>query len=565
MNLQKPNDMPNAISTTSETVIAYHQLSKHHMNAYAKGPDTIDWSAQPDAFRHYSDATTIALPFIKESMQVSYDELFLNSITPQPLNMSTLAGLFELSMGLSAWKQYGTDRWALRCNPSSGNLHPTEAYALVNNIENIPDGIHHYCSDEHLLEQRCLISSEVQNNSESETLNNTNSLFICLSSIHWREAWKYGERAFRYSQLDIGHAIAALRYAASCYGWSIELQFQFNSEELETLFGFNRIDDYIHNEKECIEVLVKINTLGSENNTVDKNTIPDSYIKNIQTHHFSGKANTLDRKHLYNWEIIDVIDYATRNPGEVKQSSNTNPTSCRAKPIPEFKPSSIDAAATIIRQRRSAQHYDANTLMPQNIFYQLMDKLLVRNQTVPFDVLSWQARIHPVIFIHRVEGIPKGLYALPRHADAFDLLKSEMRDDFLWQTPDNCPAHIPLYKLVLANCQNAARTLFCQQQIAADSAFSIGMLAEFRQTIMDKPWRYRELYWEAGILGQAMYLEAEAQNFRATGIGCFYDDSFHETLGLKSDTLQSLYHFTVGTPIVDNRLISLSAYGHIKR
>ena len=39
-------------------------------------------------------------------------------------------------------------------------------------------------------------------------------LLVVLSSIHWREAWKYGERAYRYCQHDAGHAIAATRYAA---------------------------------------------------------------------------------------------------------------------------------------------------------------------------------------------------------------------------------------------------------------------------------------------------------------------------------------------------------------
>ena len=41
------------------------------------------------------------------------------------------AVLFELALGLSAWKEYGGSRWALRCNPSSGNLHPTEAYVVA--------------------------------------------------------------------------------------------------------------------------------------------------------------------------------------------------------------------------------------------------------------------------------------------------------------------------------------------------------------------------------------------------------------------------------------------------
>ena len=63
-------------------------------------------------------------------------------------------------MGLSAWKEYGPDRWALRCNPSSGNLHPTEAYVVSRNVPGLDDGLHHYLSRDHALEQRCRIRQD---------------------------------------------------------------------------------------------------------------------------------------------------------------------------------------------------------------------------------------------------------------------------------------------------------------------------------------------------------------------------------------------------------------------
>ncbi len=37
-----------------------------------------------------------------------------------------------------------------------------------------------------------------------------------------------------------------------------------------------------------------------------------------------------------------------------------------------------------------------------------------------------------------------------------------------------------------------------------------------------------------GVIGQVLYLEAEAAGARATGIGCFYDDPVHDVLGLKT-------------------------------
>jgi hypothetical protein len=76
---------------------------------------------------------------------------------------------------------------------------------------------------------------------------------------------------------------------------------------------------------------------------------------------------------------------------------------------------------------------------------------------------------------------------------------------------------------------------------------------------------YRQLYWEAGMLGQVFYLEAEAAGVSGTGIGCFFDDAVHETLGIKDTRLQSLYHFTVGGALVDERLTTWPPYYHLDR
>jgi hypothetical protein len=86
------------------------------------------------------------------------------------------------------------------------------------------------------------------------------------------------------------------------------------------------------------------------------------------------------------------------------------------------------------------------------------------------------------------------------------------------------------------------------------------MLAEFEPALADAPWRYRDLHWEAGILGQILYLEAEAIGLRGTDIGCYFDDLFHEVLGLSGRTFQSVYHFTVGIPLTDARILTLSPY-----
>ena len=71
-------------------------------------------------------------------------------------------------------------------------------------------------------------------------------------------------------------------------------------------------------------------------------------------------------------------------------------------------------------------------------------------------------------------------------------------------------------------------------------------------TAEDGPIRF------AGMLGHALYLEAEAAGVRSTGIGCYFDDEMHELLGIDDDRWQSLYHFTIGGPIDDTRLVTFS-------
>ena len=89
------------------------------------------------------------------------------------------------------------------------------------------------------------------------------------------------------------------------------------------------------------------------------------------------------------------------------------------------------------------------------------------------------------------------------------------------------------------------------------------MVAEFEASLEKHgPWFYTRLFWETGLIGHVLYLEAEAAGVRATGIGCFFDGPVHRVLGWHPHTqFQSLYHFTVGGPVEDHRLTTLPPYG----
>ena len=97
----------------------------------------------------------------------------------------------------------------------------------------------------------------------------------------------------------------------------------------------------------------------------------------------------------------------------------------------------------------------------------------------------------------------------------------------------------------------------CGQSIAADGVYAVAMVAEFEEALKARGASfYKRLHWEAGLIGQLLYLEAEALGIRSTGIGCFFDDSTHRVAGMKGHTFQDLYHFTLGGPVDDDRLVT---------
>lgn len=522
----------------AQVALAYHERTKHRPERYAAGPETLDWTMQPDPFRRFEGSPVRRLPLCGGRLATSFASIYTPEEVWSPaLSLDSLAALLELSLGLSAWKEYGPDRWALRCNPSSGNLHPTEAYVIARGIAGLEDGLYHYASRGHALEQRCRAL-------EPE---GDQGLWIGLSSIHWREAWKYGERAFRYCQLDVGHALAALRYAAGVLGWQLRLVAACDHPGLGRLLGLDRSADFSGAELEDADLLVQV---LPQTETPRSAALPPAW--NTSNAVWAGKANSLDPHPMYSWPVIDEVAEATQKIGDHAES-----TSLRQYPPAPATPGL--PAAEVILGRRSAQRFDSQFTLATDDFYHLVDSLLPRPHA-PWDVWDFVPRLHPVFFVHRVEGVPPGLYILVREAGAEARLRAALSDEFQWERMEACPAHVPLFRLQPGRWHKVARAVSCQQAIAAESCFSLGMLAEFEPTLQQDAWRYRQLHWEAGLLGHVLYLEAETLGLRGTGIGCFLDDAFHELLGLRDRAFQSLYHFTVGRALTDTRITTLPPY-----
>jgi len=511
-----------------QTVFEYHETTKHAKNRFARSNGYLDWDTQPEAFRTYSGVKTIKLPLAMDNTTPPY-HLLDDNLPSAPLVIESISQLLQFSMGIAAWKESGGSSWAVRCNASSGNLHPTEAYLILPPVlkeQEAKSALYHYSPKHHALETLC----------EFETLFwddlPKGSFLIALSSITWREVWKYGERAFRYTQLDAGHAWQSFVVSAKMLGWRVTRVDNLSSDDMSILLGLGQENRFFESENPDMFFVVSPDKANPVQNL--EKLVGDMPLK------FEGIANQLSES-MQDWEIIPAIEQATTD-SEIPQKEQEQ-SRVKRSPTQESK--------DVVLNRRSVHYMKKDISQITKVEFHNILKSVALSQDAK------ENSAHLALFLHRVEDYESGLYILIRNERDKKGLQEQMHQNFQWRETEL----ENLYFLESKDFTIHSREISCNQYIASNGAFTLGMLCNFSQQLQEHgAHRYKELYWECGAIGQQLYLEATSMGLSGTGIGCFLDDDMHQVLGVQDNRFQVLYHFTVGRGSVDSRILTKPAY-----
>jgi SagB-type dehydrogenase family enzyme len=538
-----------------KTVIDYHERTEHRLpDRFAASLGYLDWETQPEPFRVYEGAERFQLPLCEPSTATEPSWAVTRSdtlIPPSAFDKHSFSQLLYDSLAISAWKKSGSSAWALRCNPSSGNLHPTEAYVLVGPIAGLTSqpALIHYAPSDHAVEVlRWLDPSTYADFCQQLP---TDSFVLGLSSIAWREAWKYGERAFRYCMHDVGHAMQTVTCAARVLGWRVRRIEGLTAHPMDRLLALDGRDGP---EAEHADVLMAIETHPEQTADPIRLTLPVDLLSSMCPP-LSGAPNRLSTEHEA-WPVIAEVEEATRDSGAPHgdlDAERIGTSSESQEPSP--------SARRLVRRRRSAVDFDGSSGMTREQLYRMLSTLVPALTPTLWTAFLHQPRVHPVVYLHRIEGLEPGLAVLVRNRSHEPTLREAFSNMQQWEKPPGCPDALPLYRLITADAREAGRMLHCHQDIAADGALVTSMIAAFDNEISRfgaPAWRY--LHWEAGAIGQLLYLEAEALELSATGIGCFFDQGVHDLLGLEDGLFRMLYGTAIGRAVLDPRIQTLPAY-----
>lgn len=539
----------------------YHDATKHTVEKLMSGGHYLDWANQPNPFRHYHGATQIDLSRDITTSESSLFQVLDQMYSENPTHDSSVvhdadafvSGMLYYSLAISAWKQIRltVHRWALRANASSGNLHPTEAHLLLpDGHEQFQSGLYHYRSDRHSLELR---SKDIQPlwNALAPEIGNP-SLIVCLTSIHWREVWKYRERGFRYCQHDMGHAIGAITVAAASMGWTSRAFALFPDDAVKDAFGLRGTD-------EAPSVILAL----APRDAGQALPLEVSHSPNfdLMTTDAKGEPNQLSDEVKY-YAIIDGAYTATcfdakqyrdscrRVSDYLKQRRCSTAAHALVSSHEDSLEHKFDSSSShtdeschsVIRRRRSAVDMQYERQMSRDDLSTILASS-TRGFTADFQTpLSLSAcspsglhLIHLYVYAHRIPGLQRGLYFYDRYLQKLHLLIDE-------------------------DMREISKGVSCFQDIAADASVALSMVADFNTAYELYGDRgYKLLHFEAGYIGQLLYLAATALGYDATGIGCFVDDAINSLLKLEPGH-EVIYNFCIGEALLDPRLTSLPAY-----
>ncbi len=486
----------------------YHESTKHSVESLRRARQGLDWANMPDPFRHYEGVPVLDLPGNPPAPEIAALDVLrgASGSTIASDGATFLSELLFYSAAISASKLVPSTgyRYALRINPSSGNLHPTEFHFFTRGLKDWPDGLYHYRPSAHMAEQRALGRWGAKLAGDSAPI-----VFV-LTSIAWREAWKYGERAYRYCLHDVGHAWQALALAARAMGCESAAMGHFRDEEIERACRPN--DD------EWPMLVVRL----------DGACIPLGLPEEREAVWLGGCANRLSEETIC-YPPIEAIHEATKlGGGENAGSSAVEQASSGFGEIKLPAPASSNRSfGETVRMRRSALDFLGGA---QSIsFAQLSTLLAAAAQPFAADFASTRF-VQLYLYVHRVDGLQPGVYRFWGESAGLEKIKS-------------------------GDQRIAAAGLSLGQELAGNACVAFSMIGDFERAARAHGNRgYRYVHFEAGGIGQRLYLAAEALGLGATGIGAFFDDEVHRYLGLEPAQGQVVYHFAVGYPVRDSRV-----------
>lgn len=561
----EPVSLSREILERIDRVKDYHRASKHTYEQVqaAQASASIEWDNKPDPYRTFREFPKTPLPTTILDASVPTLDLLADGLgalpasqVQPPQDLKTLGTWLYLANGITIEKGVGSRRYSLRSCPSSGALFPFEVYVAAFAVDGLESGLYHYSVREFSLrklrEGAATLQHLKRGRPDLEFLKTVPAALL-ISTNFWRSAWRYRQRAYRYTLLDAGHLVQNLVGVASAIGIQTTTRLRMNDKTTRELIGIAEDCDF--GACEAVHAMIV---------WADPATKPMARLAKGPTSGlgFQG-GDPLAGLTSSGAPIAPAAETVGASVSEFPPIARS-PLSPRVTPYGSIRGAHDDCVAPGIAVREirppltelspvpvGAQQIDLATpelltggpslrrvLMTRRSPGDFLRHSIARGPFWTMNRLAFRGGSHFPIFpdgphvglvkpfwvLHDVGGMDAGVWYYDAPADRWAIVR---RGDYRMET---------LY--------------LCLEQAAAGSASAVCFMVCDLRALMAAtgPDAYRLAHLEAGVVAQRLHLAAAGMDLGCSGAAAFYDDEVRRFLDLDRTGWEPVHAVATGVP-----------------
>ena len=487
----------------SKYALKYHEETKHSELSIRSSAHYLDWDNKPNAFKFYSKIPSLALPVDFPTpdqnvvTMIEKDRATRSVNTNKDLDIRLLSSLLFFSSGITRQIKFPHGKYLMRAAPATGALYPIEVYVLSTEINGLRAGIYHFCPGQFTLtnlrkgDYRLLLAEAAGDSDEIK-----NSPFtIILTSIAWRNAWKYQARSYRHWFWDSGVIAANLIAIAKSFGLDSKLILGYIDKVVNDMLCLDE-------GKEASVVLVPIG-IGCSQEPPKKIEYPSRFVPDIvplsknkgieypQIWEIHNASSLNSSEEVRKWiHSVPLIEFPEPMKADFIESKQIDPISMNSQSLSD-----------VILLRGSTRKFSRQPIA----FEKLSNILYSLTKHIDSDFADKKSMIDIYFIANEVSNLQSGAYFFNRRDNSINLLNSNVN-------------------------RNTSGYLCLEQPLFSDASAVFYMMANLKLILETLGNRgYRLCQFESGIIAGRIYLSAYSQGIGASG-STFYDDAVTQFL-----------------------------------
>lgn len=503
----------------------FHDATSHRIDTGRLGEQyagSMDEALRPRLYKLYPTLSPIPLPQDDETSTVPAldaiaDATGAGAAGEQIPDLAALARLLRLTDGVMRRVTRGERNIEFRAAPCTGALYHEELYLVCADLPDLPAGVYHYGVHDHAL--RRLRDGDyrahlVEASGSEPGLVHAPAILV-TTSVFWRNAWKYLNRAYRHTYWDTGTMLPNTLAVAAAAGLPARLVLAFADEPVAALLGVD------------LDKEGAISCVALGRTTAEPPSAPPIDELDLPTEPYSVRELDLPlirETHRATFLRSGAEAATWRAAGSDTQSSPALPTSRIDLPPPDPMSLPRDPFEDVIRRRRSTRRFSDEPITLD----QLATLLYQTTRGVPSDSLGPDGipLNTAYLIVNAVEGLAPGAYVYHQEQHALELLHALTEDD----------------------ARARSSSLALGQDAGGDSAVNIYFLADLDPILARYGDRgYRLAHLGGALVAGKIYVVAYALGLGATGL-TFFDDAVTDFFAPHAAGKSIMFLIVLGAP-----------------